>query len=412
MRIGLTATLEFRKRNRQAAEAAPVSQPFPSPALPPPPRGEITALTGLRGVAALAVTTYHFYATLDPALTDPLNQAVRRGYLMVDLFFVLSGLVMAMTYAHGFMTAPGLAAWKDFMLRRAARILPLYWVVLAGSLLVAWAAYGQLSPPRGGFTVNVPDPLPDILLNLLLVQSWSLTHSALVPAWSISTEWAAYLLFPLLVPLLLGRGWRMALLGLALAVVMLAAAIWITAHDGLQHGGPLDASSGEVPGPLLRCLAGFMLGMLCFRLAGHPGIAWLGSDGAALLLGGLLAVLWLFGPSDAQIYPLLPAVVLCLALNRGHAAALFSRAPLHRLGVLSYAIYLLHYQFAGALHWLEQALGARLPAGLGPVLAAAAIYGLLLGTAWLAHRLVELPGRRLVRGLLRQRAAGPGGLPA
>jgi peptidoglycan/LPS O-acetylase OafA/YrhL len=101
-----------------------VSNPKPPPSMPPSGRegttGEITALTGLRGLAALAVTVFHYYADLDVGLTDPLHMAVRRGYLNVDLFFILSGLVMAMTYGAGFVAAPGFATWRGFMLRRAS----------------------------------------------------------------------------------------------------------------------------------------------------------------------------------------------------------------------------------------------------------------------------------------------------
>ena len=378
--------------------------PSPPPSLPLPGRGtatgEVTALTGLRGVAALGVTVFHYYANLDTGLTDPLNTAVRRGYLLVDLFFVLSGLVMAMTYGAGFLAAPGFATWRGFMLRRAARILPLYFVTLVGCLALAYLAYGRFSSSFGGFPVAVDRPLLEIPVNLLLIQSWSLTQSALVPAWSISTEWAAYLLFPAFVALMLGGSpWRAAL-GCVAACAMLAAAVWITAHDGFVHAGPLDASAGQVPGALLRCLGGFTLGMGVYRLSrwGPASIAF--GDGFGAALFGALLLAWLFAPHDHLVYPLLPLVVLCAAGNRGRISRLLSAKPLHALGVLSYAIYLLHYQLAGVIHWVEKALAAAgLPAVVYYPLAAALIYGVLLLAAGASHRLIELPGRRLVRSI-------------
>jgi peptidoglycan/LPS O-acetylase OafA/YrhL len=384
----------------------PVSgaRPDPAGALPPPGRGgatgEIAALTGLRGVAALGVTVFHYYTNLDAGLTDPLNVAVRRGYLLVDLFFVLSGLVMAMTYGAGFLAAPGFATWRRFVLRRVARIVPLYLVALTGCLALARLAYGRFSSSFGGFPVAVDDPWLEIPPNLLLVQSWSLVQSALVPAWSISTEWAAYLLFPAFVALMLGgRPWRAAL-GCAAACGMLAAAAWVTAHDGLPHAGPLDASAGQAPGALLRCFAGFLLGMGLHRLSSWGPASVASTDGFGAALLGALLLAWPFAPHDLMVYPLLPLVVLCAAGNRGRVARLLSARPLHRLGVLSYAIYLLHYQLAGAIHWLENALAAAgMPAVLYYPLAAALTYGALLAAAAAAHRLVELPGRRLVRAL-------------
>ncbi len=105
-----------------------------------------------------------------------------------------------------------------------------------------------------------------------------------------------------------------------------------------------------------------------------------------------------FATLAPAVYPLLPLVVLCVAGNRGRIARLLSAEPLHRLGVLSYAIYLLHYQLAGVIHWVEQALAAAgLPAVVYYPLAAALTYGVLLLAAEASHRLIEVPGRRLVR---------------
>ncbi|MBD0272011.1 MAG: acyltransferase [Acetobacteraceae bacterium] len=362
-------------------------------------------MTGLRGLAALGVTVFHYYADLDTGLTDPLHMAVRRGYLLVDLFFVLSGFVMAMTYGAGFLAAPGFATWRGFMLRRAARIVPLYLVALIGCLALAYLAYGRFSSSFGGFPVAVDRPLLEIPANLLLVQSWSLTQSALVPAWSISTEWAAYLLFPAFVALVLGGGWRRAALGCAMACAMLAAAAWITAHDGLEHAGPLDASAGQVPGALLRCFGGFVLGMGVYRLSSWGPAAVAFGDGFGALLFGALLLVWLFAPHDHLVYPLLPLVVLCAAGNRGRIARLLSAKPLYMLGVLSYAVYLLHYQLAGVIHWVEKALAAAgLPAVAYYPLAAALVYGVLLVAAAASHRFVEVPGRRLVRSIEGRRA--------
>jgi peptidoglycan/LPS O-acetylase OafA/YrhL len=354
----------------------------------------------LRGLAALAVTVFHYYANLDTGLTDPLNMAVRRGYLNVDLFFILSGLVMAMTYGAGFLAAPGFATWRSFMLRRVARIVPLYLVTLTVCLVLAYLAYGRFSSSFGGFPVAVDDPLLEIPPNLLLIQSWSLTQSALVPAWSISTEWAAYFLFPVFVVLMLAGGWQRAALGCVMACAMLAAAIWITAHDGLVHAGPLDASSGQVPGALLRCLGGFVLGMGVYRLSRWRPASIAFSDGFGAALFGALLLAWFFAPYDHLVYPLLPLVVLCIAGNRGRIARLLSAKPLHTLGVLSYAVYLLHYQLAGVIHWLEKAFAAAgLPAILYYPLAGALVYGALLLAAAASYRLIELPGRRFVRSL-------------
>ncbi|WP_159992281.1 acyltransferase [Roseomonas sp. 18066] len=369
----------------------------------PTPPAEIRALTGLRGLAALLVTLFHYYGNLDASLVDIGHVALRRLYLCVDLFFILSGYVMAMTYGARFGEGGWTAAWRGFLLRRLARIYPLYVVTLLGCMAVALALYGRFAPERGGFPLMIDQPWRDVPLNLLLMQSWGLARSALVPAWSISTEWAAYLLFPLLVLLMLRGSAARAALGCLLALLLLAAAVWITAHDGLAHGGPLDASQGEVPGALLRCLGGFLLGMATWRVAAS---GWLGrccGDAVGVALLALLGLAWLWAPGDLWIYPLLPPLVLLLGTNRGRVAAAFGAPLPHALGLLSYAVYLLHYQLAGAIHGLEAVLAARLPVWLAYGVAGIGTYGLLLAAAAASYRLVELPGRRLLRGLERRR---------
>jgi peptidoglycan/LPS O-acetylase OafA/YrhL len=60
----------------------------------PPGSGEIRPMTGVRGVAALSVVALHFFDHPDAAI-----RPWRHTYLAVDLFFILSGLVLALTYS-------------------------------------------------------------------------------------------------------------------------------------------------------------------------------------------------------------------------------------------------------------------------------------------------------------------------
>ena len=64
-------------------------------------RGEIRALTGIRGIAACFVVIYHFYfGVLNKGSAGVI---LSHGYMAVDLFFVLSGFVMALTYQDKFL---------------------------------------------------------------------------------------------------------------------------------------------------------------------------------------------------------------------------------------------------------------------------------------------------------------------
>ena len=63
---------------------------------------EIRALTALRGIAALAVALQHFSAAAQDAASGWIPSLAPHGYMAVDFFFVLSGFIMAYTYADGF----------------------------------------------------------------------------------------------------------------------------------------------------------------------------------------------------------------------------------------------------------------------------------------------------------------------
>src|ERR1700712_3003224 len=89
---------------------------------------DIRALTGVRGVAAAVIVVYHFG---DVQLSTGGTADYFRipfGYLLVDLFFMLSGFVMALTYRHAF-DKPSLGTFANFMLKRVARLYPAYFVI-------------------------------------------------------------------------------------------------------------------------------------------------------------------------------------------------------------------------------------------------------------------------------------------
>lgn len=371
-------------------------------ATPDPSIPESRALTGLRGVAAVLVVMHHASLHLGGAGLPAVGGLLRRGYLGVDLFFVLSGFVISMVYGSWFTGGPpgaalpgtGGRAGQDrtgqdrtgtagavavFLMRRAARVWPLHAAVLAALLAGAALSGGPLPSPRFA------------LANFMLVQGWGVSGEINAPAWSISTEMLAYLLFPLLVGPVLRWRWGAAL-GLAAVAALLAACLAMAPPMGPGRRGLLDIHQNYSVLPAMRCLAGFLLGMLAWRAGQVPEAArqaarpWVAPGALLLALGVMLA-----GASDLLVLALLPVVVLGLHYGGGRGQGwpwrLFTVQPLHGLGTLSYAIYLIHY-----------ALLPVLLDGPGPVAARLALYALAtLLLAALAHRLVELPTRRLVR---------------
>jgi peptidoglycan/LPS O-acetylase OafA/YrhL len=362
---------------------------------------DIRSLTGLRGVAAVMVVLYHFWP-VGPSPAPGFARAVGKGYLWVDLFFVLSGYVLALNYGSLFADRPfSPRAFVFFFMRRVARIYPAYIVLLLLQLGFVLLVYGNFGEPHHwGGAEALADPVYDLPANVLLVQSVGLAPSMIGQAWSISTEFAVYCAFPLLVTLAVFGSRQTAALALIAAFLLLLAVVVGDARDGAEHAGALDAYDGTHLTPLMRCLGDFILGLLAFRAGQRERLARLFACDAA---GGMLLValpaMFAAGAPDLAIVALFPALVLCLAGNTGVPAWMFANAPMVRLGELSYAIYLSHPLLQAPLdaarHGLEHVLPV-LPAALLSRTAALAVLWLVAGAI---YRWVERPGRQVLRHL-------------
>lgn len=206
--------------------------PTPAPSRRPP---GLPALTGVRALAAVWVVLFHFRGTFEslaPWLTvaDPVWRA---GYLGVDLFFALSGFVLAYNYADR-MTTWSWWASVAFWRNRIARVWPAHVATLHIDLITAWVQ-GRLGVGPGGHRRT----LSAYLQNLVMVQNWfSDRPSFNGPAWSISSEWFAYLLAPLLF-LALARvrraGPLLAVAAAAYAVMLATFAAFALPNGNLEH---------------------------------------------------------------------------------------------------------------------------------------------------------------------------------
>jgi len=292
----------------------------------------LNALTGIRGVAAWLVVLYHIRLSLTGILPADAIAVMAKGYLAVDLFFILSGFVLWYNYAER-LQGGGLAEARLFLWRRIARIWPLHAVILALFVLFA-LALAVTGRDTAGY------PFAELPLHLVLAQNWGLTSELAWnhPAWSISTELAAYLLFPIVVSAV--RWQRLptpALLALALAqTVAIHLLFALGGHDDL---GDAISSLG-----LWRCLIEFSLGnLLCLLWLRWRGRK-LAAAGAAAACAAVVATGWAFGwPETAFVPAAFAAGLMALALGKGALIrALGSRVPVY-LGEISYSTYLAHY---------------------------------------------------------------------
>ena len=358
---------------------------------------EIKALTGLRGVAAFTVMLYHFlkgdtyFAAVQPNL-------VQRGYLSVDIFFILSGFVMAFSYAPYFRESISWANYRLFMGKRLARVYPLYIVIT----LIFTLKYALNFSGSGARDFH----LPDFIACALMVQGWGFDFANVAGAtWSLSTEVFAYLVFPGLVCVaMFARPVYAALLTAGACGVL-----GLIVLSGLGTAGALDVFEAGSLLPLLRCLAGFSLGLVIYRLSLLARCRALFSAGAtlAVLLAGLLLAAHLRAP-DLVLYALFPPLVLALYYDGKLARLLFGNGLIYQLGVISYSLYLVHPLFAVLQARGEPMAERWLGPDARPLVLLVTIL-LTCGLAWLFYRLVEMPGRLYVqRFLLRSRLPQPG----
>ena len=366
---------------------------------------EIKPLTSFRGIAAFMVLIYH--VRMLNGWTFPLDNytsIVSRGYLWVDFFFVLSGFILAYVYGPTFNGAFRRADYLDFLRRRLLRIYPLHLATLL--LFVPLVAMDLVQGDAGEAPLT---SAVTFVHNLFLVQGWHV-HDALSwnrPSWSISAEWAAYLLFPLFffavyrTRLLLAG----AFVGLGLACLYVMMLLKRTLDIHYDYG-------------VLRCFAGFCLGILVYRAyeglrggrgdgggGGAPTIV--GGDGFCLLVIALIPVLLHAPVHDIWLLPAFALLVLGAALNRGAVKRALEAPVLYRLGLISYSLYMTHWFVLAVALRLRDALGGGEPGGAliaGLMVAALAA---TVGLSVVTYRYIEQPFRRWPWRRPRRRAAVP-----
>ncbi|MDQ3632467.1 MAG: acyltransferase [Actinomycetota bacterium] len=377
----------------------------------------------MRGIAAFSVLLHHsalaFPVIYDDTRADGLTtvnalkytplHAFFAGNPAVIVFFVLSGLVLAIPFVEG--RGNG---YRAFIVKRVCRLWPPYAVAVAAAFLLAATIGGSgLSGMSGWFNEKWQDPITaaSIAEHASLVASFD--NNVFNPViWSLVHEMRVSLVFPALVLATVLLGWKR---GLTLA--LLISCIGVLARSGIGGGdywGTLKYLPCFVVGILLA-VHRKALGALIERLSSRMT--------AALAAAALLAYSWPFwvnsdwfpGPLARAVHTpvtdlvaiLLGATVLILLAQRpGRAqSALLSRVP-QFLGRISYSLYLLHVVVL--LTVLHVFGGVVQPVLLLPIVWVVAIV-----LADVMQRVVERPSQNLGRHLAAHRAiASPTAVPA
>lgn len=375
-------------------------------------------LDSWRGICALLVALFHF------PTSSMISQSAFVGgsYLFVDFFFVLSGFVIASSYADRLNEPDEVAR---FALVRFGRLYPLHLVMLLGfaafemlRLLLPQLRGTGAAPFTGGFDIK------SLVTNLFLLQGMGLEDhlSWNAPSWSISAEFFTYLMFAGVVFVAGRRAW------IWFVAAALTAPLFLLAFSNRHMDVSFDFG-------FIRCLYGFSLGALLAWFqhdsiaearqslaGGRAGMAWTLAEIMMIAVIGLFVSL--AGSNDAGIAaPFVFALALFLFAHEGGlVSALLRSRPMLALGAFSYSIYMVHIfvqaRMINVAGLVERKLGLGLvgditvrgeaATGFGaasPWFGFAAILAMLVAVvvaSWVSWRFVEMPALAWFRRLAKR----------
>ncbi|WP_316821900.1 acyltransferase [Pedobacter gandavensis] len=362
----------------------------------------LSSLTALRGIAALLVAVFHFEMAVARFVPAASSMFFEKCYLMVDLFFIMSGFIMMHVYRDQFKDSIQVEPLKNFFVARFARVYPLH--IFSLLLLVVIVRY---LTDWGNPPILLEQP-SDILPNIFLLHSFGLTniYSWNIPSWSISAEWAAYLLFPVIALCINKKRTISVIIFLGLIVFAYYAIMYM-----LPRKNPINPAI-PVPHNLnttfdygyIRGIAGFTVGVLVYLLYELKAFRKaFSSDFVSLILILGIVLCLHFALNDGITVLLFAALVLSFTANQGSIAKFCNLKFMQFLGNISYSVYLMQI-------FLQEPFshGAYLPGTVGvgrgkqnidlfPGLMYCLVYlVLLILISYVTYRWVEGPSRRFI----------------
>ncbi len=346
----------------------------------------------LRAIAIAWVMLFHSF--LVGGLGPDWSWLSRYGWMGVDLFFVLSGFLIGTQVLLPLSQGKALS-FGDFYLRRAFRILPAYFAVLA--LYLLWPHFRESAGMEPWWKFLT------FTMNLSIDYG---RNSAFSHAWSLCVEEHFYWLFPVLTAVLLRRPatWKFAVLCIAIVLggVALRAAIW-------THGMESDPSMvrnwfvEDIYYPTWNRLDGLLCGVALAAWKTFRPQVWQAARRYAnlSLLGGLLVMalsFWLFENRTGLLgnvigWPVLSAGLGLLVFAGADRDSFIGKWDVPLVGwlaAISYSLYLMH---KATYHLVQEHWGAQLD---GTGLLAFLCYGgaaILTGAA--LHYAIERPFLKL-----------------
>lgn len=288
-------------------------------------------LDAARGLAALAVFLFHLKEFVFRDTNFGTTEFLSKSYLAVDLFFLMSGLVIARSYGDKLLSLS--LSFSNFVKVRLLRLYPLYLAGLAlGALYIIFKWIIKNEDP-----VIATDFARSLFLNGIFIPDFLNKESLFIfnpAAWSLSLEWIINLIYAALAVKMARR--------LLLSITILSGAVLI--YLGIDAGTvDLGWSAKTFLGGIIRIIFSFTLGVLLYKNMPHLKTKILTSPYVLLALLSLCLILPIGSHTVYYdficIFFIFPTFV-CLACNSTTPKCL--KKPFFMIGQTSYALYILH----------------------------------------------------------------------
>lgn len=304
---------------------------------------KLQALQAMRAVAVLGVVVHHVMSLSD------IHHEVAVGAAGVDIFFVLSGIVMVVSTREGMSPT-------DFAWRRLIRVVPLYWIATAAVLPYLFWRYGQTPSSEHIISSLLFLPPPEHLVYPLLYPGWSLNYEMFfygLLAFSLFWGLRGFIFVAILTASLAAAGSRTGVFPIN---------YYLNPHL-------LEFSGGLLIGWAVR----------------HRHLPIDNRAGAILLAASVVLFAWNSGPPGANVAVLWggPAAFMVLGVMAFEQARLVRSRAVQIVGDASYSIYLFHPFVIWGADWI---FGGSLPL---PAVIAVLTASILGGIA--IHFCLEMP---------------------
>lgn len=339
----------------------------------------VDSIDHLRGILAVTIMIYHYIAWSFPNWMSPDSLISVLGYYGVSAFFVISGISLAIAYDGR------LATFQDAMIffrRRIFRIVPLYWLAVSSTIILAIYANIFWNKPYK-FTME------DVIANYLMSFSFGHSNALAAGGWSIGNEIFFYLCFPLLFWLTCKSAkWAIATVTCSFIFLSIWAFIIVPSN----------------PDPLIKWDSYIQnMNQLFFFVAGVTAGRYIKSEifNKRISYTLLLIALTLLSTTNVIIRSdlianwhriILSCATLLLVISvyqiNWNSSAFLGQA-LRFLGLISYSLYMLHPLVRSAVRILGE------PIGISPIMTLIVSVTVTIVASWISYKLIEIPGIRL-----------------